>query len=263
MDILPYTYLLNAFLMVAVPLLLAYLLVRKFKMGWNTFFAGAVVFLLAQVIYGFFTRGATTILNNTGLIYWSETAKMIFNAVFLGLSAALVEEGMRYILLRWWSRDLRSWKEGVLFGTGHGGAEAVVLGVFAFFYVTQMIQARGVDMTNIVDANQVQAATEMVQRFWSAPWYNTFITGLDSLFFVAIQLGLATMVVLSFRESKPAWFVLAIVFHAVAAIIRESDYFLGIYWTEALLAVCAALAIFLVFFLRRRDPEETVEAKSS
>jgi uncharacterized membrane protein YhfC len=261
MDILPYTYLLNGTLMVAVPILLGYLLVRKFKLGWNPWFAGAVTFLLSQVIYGFFTRGATGMLNNTSMINWSMSAKMAFNAAFLGLSAAVIEEGMRYVLLRWWSRDLRSWKEGLLLGAGHGGAQAVVLGVFALFYVSQMIQMRGAEMANVVDASQVEQATELVQRFWSAPWYDTFLSGLDALLFLAINLGLATMVVLSFREGKPGWFALAILFHAVAGLIREGGpYFVGVYWTEGLLAVCAALAIFLVFSLRRRDPEEVAGA---
>jgi uncharacterized membrane protein YhfC len=112
MNILIITYALNGLLMVAMPLGLAIFLTRRWKMGWGVWLIGAAAFLLSQVGHIPFNLAMGSLLDQTGLAQWPHTAQVIFNAVFLGLSAGVFEEVARYLVLRFWAKKARSWREG-------------------------------------------------------------------------------------------------------------------------------------------------------
>jgi len=57
----------------------------------------------------------------------SSAIVWFFNAVVLSFSAGLFEEWGRWFFLRHLARRVRSFREGVMFGLGHGGIEAIVL----------------------------------------------------------------------------------------------------------------------------------------
>lgn len=254
MDILAITYPLNAVLMIGIPIAVGYYLTRRFAQGWGIWFLGVVTFLLAQIGSGFFTRAVNGLLATSAAASWPTPAQVIFDALFLGLSAALWEEGMRYVVLRWWAKDVRSRKEGVMMGAGHGGAMAIVLGVFALFYVTQMFRYRNADLSALVPADQLAYAQAEVERFWSQPWYFTLLNALESVSFLMVNIGLATLVMQTFLQKRSAWFFLAMVLHFVIASGRELGMtFIGPYWTEALLFLAGGLCLLPVFLWREPD----------
>ncbi|MGA2490877.1 MAG: YhfC family glutamic-type intramembrane protease, partial [Anaerolineales bacterium] len=128
MDILFGTHFLNGLLMVAMPVGLAIFLMHRWKLGGRIWWIGAVTLILSQVGHIPFNWGAGKLLNQTDMVAWDPTAQLIFNAVFGGLSAGIFEEVTRYLVLRWWAKDVRSWRKGVLLGAGHSGAEAIIYG---------------------------------------------------------------------------------------------------------------------------------------
>ncbi len=256
MDILAFTYPLNAVLMIGVPIAVGYYLTRRFAQGWGIWFLGVVTFLAAQIGSGFFTRAVNSLVAESAAS-WPVVSQMIFDGLFLGLSAALWEEGMRYAVLRWWAKDVRSRREGIMMGAGHGGAMAIVLGVFALFYVSQMFRYRNADLSTIVPADQLAYAQAEVARFWSQPWYFTLLNALESISFLMVNIGLATLVMRTFLEKRSAWFLLAIVLHFVIASGRELGMaFLGPYWTEALLLLAGGLCLLPVFLWREAQESQ-------
>jgi uncharacterized membrane protein YhfC len=257
MDILTLTYPLNAVLMIGIPIGVGYYLTRRFAQGWGIWFLGVVTFLMAQIGSGFFTRAVNGLLADHAAA-WPPLTQIIFDGLFLGLSAALWEEGIRYAVLRWWAKDVRSWKDGVMMGAGHGGAMAIVLGVFALFYVSQMFRYRNADLSTLVPAEQLEYAQLEVQRFWSQPWYFTLLNALDSISFLMVNIGLAALVMRTFLEQRSVWFFLAIVLHFVIASGRELGMvFVGPYWTEALLFLAGGLCLIPAFWRREENPANT------
>jgi uncharacterized membrane protein YhfC len=251
---------LNGLLMIAMPVGLAIFLTHKWKLGWRIWWIGLVTFILSQVGHIPFNSWIGTLLNRTGLVYWPPLAQQIFNAAFLGLSAGLFEEGARYLILRFWVKDCRSWRKGILFGAGHGGAEAMLLGLLALVSYVSMLAVREMDLSSLVSPAQLELAQQQVSAYWSAPWYETLLGAVERLFTIPVQLALAVMVLQSFTRKKAGWLFLAIFYHGI---VDGTVVFLmpsiGVYWTEALVGVFSVLSIMIVLLLRQPEPPIVLE----
>jgi uncharacterized membrane protein YhfC len=279
MDVLFLTHLLNGLLMVAMPIGLAIYLLNRWNLGGRVWWIGAATFILSQVGHIPINWGIGKLLNQTGMVAWNPIFQLIFNAVFLGLSAGIFEEGARYLVLRWWAKDVHSWRNGVLFGAGHGGAEAIILGMLVLYGFLQLVALRNADLANVIPVNQLELAQRQVEAYWSTSWYTSLLGALERLFTIPCQIAMAVMVMQVFTRKQIRWLFLAIGYHAIidASAIANMKY-LGAYWTEAVVAGFAILSMILIILLRQpelladilpsspalgfvpiKPPEETIE----
>lgn len=256
MDILFWVHLFNGLLMLAMPMGLAIYLTHHWKLGWGLWFIGAATFILSQVGHIPFNAAVSAILNRTAMVNWSKPNQLIFNAIFLGLSAGLFEELARYGMFRWWAKDARSWRKGVLAGAGHGGVEALILGVLVFIAFMQLAVYRNIDLSTVVPAAQLEAAKAQVTAYWSATWYAALLGAVERAFTIPVQIALSVIVLQTFTRKQWFWVWLAVLYHAV--VDASTVYLLkplGIYWTEALIGGFAVLSIIIIFSLRQPEPD--------
>ena len=256
MDVLFWAHLFNGLLMMVMPIGLAIYLSQRWKLGWGLWLIGAATFILSQVGHIPFNAAAGGILNKTSLVDWPRTSQIIFNAVFAGLSAGLFEELSRYAMFRWWTKDARSWKKGVLAGAGHGGAEAIILGGLVFFSFLQLVAYRNLDLSTVVPADQLEVAKAQIAAYWSATWYDSLLGAVERFFTIPTQIALAVLVVQTFIRKQWFWVWLAVLYHALAdastiLLVRP----LGMYWTEVLIGGFAVISIIIIFSLRQPDPD--------
>jgi len=262
MNILVITYFLNGFLMIAMPIGLAIYLTRRFRLGWRLFWIGMATFILSQVGHIPFNLFASQVLNRTALVDWPQSAQTLFNAIFLGLSAGAFEEVARYLVLRFWAKDARSWRSGILFGVGHGGVEAIILGALVLISYVSMLVVRGMDLTQLVPAEQMDLARQQVEAYWSAPWYFTLFGALERLLTIPCHIAMAVMVMQAFTRRNITWLFAAIGYHALldfSAVLGIQ--YLGPYWTEAMIAGFALISVILIIVLRQ--PEVDIQAGPS
>lgn len=255
MDISFLAHLSNGLLMIAMPVGLAIFLTRKFHLGWDLWWVGAAVFILSQVGHIPFNYLMTILLNRTGLVALTPTGRLYFNAIFLGLSAGLWEESFRYGMYRWWARDARSWQKGLLAGAGHGGAEAIALGLVVLYTFIQMTALRHADLTVLFTASKLSQAVQQVTAYWSGSWYGSLLGALERFFAIPVQLSLSVMVLQVLTRKRSIWIWLAVFFHALtdASALLASHYF-GVYWTEALIGLFAMVSVGIIFALRQPEP---------
>ena len=256
MDILFWAHLLNGLLMIAMPVGLAIYLTRRWKFGWGLWFIGAATFILSQVGHIPFNSAASAILNRTSMVNWSKPNQLIFNAIFLGLSAGLFEELFRYGMFRWWAKDARSWRKGILAGAGHGGVEAIILGGLVLYSFMQFAAYRNVDLATIVPAAQLEAAQAQITTYWSATWYASLLGALERLFTIPVQIALSVIVLQTFTRKQWFWVWLAVLYHTL--VDASAVYLLkplGMYGTEALVGGFAVLSIIIIFSLRQPEPD--------
>ncbi|MEZ0396194.1 MAG: YhfC family glutamic-type intramembrane protease [Anaerolineales bacterium] len=259
MNILFVTHALNGLLMIAMPMALALILTRRWKMGWSLWWIGAATFVLSQVGHIPFNWVIGLALERLNTVYWPLIGQQLLNAVFLGLSAGLWEEGARYLVLRFWAKKARSWQAGVLFGAGHGGAEAILLGLLVLVTYASMLVVRSLDLSAVVPAARLQLAQQQVTAYWSMPWYDSLLGALERVFAMTCQIFMAVLVMQVFLRRNIAWLFAAIGFHAlIDATAVLGMHYLGAYWTEALVAVYAAASLILTLRLRRSKPESPV-----
>jgi len=257
MDSLLVFHLSNSVLMIVIPLSLAFILMRRWKLGWRILLVGAATFILSQVGHIPFNALMTQLLNKTALVNLSVQGALIFNAIFLGLSAGLFEEFFRYGMFRWWLKDAHTWRKGILAGVGHGGVEAIVLGSLALFSMFQLIAARNMDLSTIYSGTTLQTAQSQVQTYWSMPWYDSMLGAVERLFTVVIQISLAVIVVQSFIRKQKRWLWLAIGYHAlIDAVAVYATSKLNPYWVEGIVGIFALISLGIIFILRSPEPVE-------
>lgn len=245
--------------MIALPLGLAVFLTRRWKLGWGLWGIGAVTFVLSQVGHIPFNLLVQRLVERP-LVYWSPTAQTAFWAIFGGLSAGVFEEGARYLVLRSWARQARSWQSGILFGAGHGGAEAILLGGMALRAYFVMLVYRDVDLATVVPAAQLDAARQQVEAYWSIPWYDSLLGALERVFAICCQIAMAMLVMQAFLRRNTLWLGLAILYHAVidgtAVTLMRT---LGVYWTEIAVGVLALFSLWVIFALRGSESKREVD----
>jgi uncharacterized membrane protein YhfC len=259
MDLLFITHFLNSLLMLLLPLGLAAYFTRRWKLGWRLWLIGGATFIMSQVGHIPFNAVMTSILNQTGLKDLTPQQGLLFNAVFLGLSAGLFEELFRYGMFRWWAKDARSWRTSILAGAGHGGVEAIFVGALALYGFFQLAALRSADLSTLFPANQLALAQQQVAAYWSMPWTESFLGLLERCLTIPIQISFSVIVLQAFTRRQFRWVVFAILYHAVidaAAVLAVSN--IGPYWTEALVALFTLLSIFIILRLHQPEPVQPV-----
>jgi uncharacterized membrane protein YhfC len=244
--------------MILLPIGLGFWLTRKFKLSWKLFFAGALTFIASQILHIPFLYGLTALFANGTLpsppLAWATA----FNAVLLGLLAGIFEETARYILFKFFLKNARTWREGVLVGAGHGGVEAIIIGVLAVFTVINMVVMRNMDLSALgIPADQLVLAKQQVDAFWAAPAYTGLIGLLERVFAVCLHLSLSVMVLYSIASRKPIWFWMAMLWHALvdAAAVYLMP-LIGAMPVEGVIGLMAVVSLGIMFGLKPKFMEQ-------
>ena len=247
------TYPLDALSMIALPVAVGVFLARKLGVTWMLFGAGALTFIASQVVHIPLNIGLTTLFAKGSLPTPPAEWQLPFNAVVLGLTAGLSEELSRYLVYRRFLKSARTWRQALMFGAGHGGAEAIILGVLVAATFVTMLSLRGSDLS-FVPADQRELATQQIAAFWSAQWYDTLLGAVERVSAMCVQVSLAVIVLQSFTRNNPLWLGLAIVWHAVVdavAVVAVQTW--GVYWTEAIVGLFAMISLMALFALRQPE----------
>ena len=180
-----------------------------------------------------------------------------------GLSAGLFEETARLFVFKRWLQKARSWKEGILFGAGHGGCEAVLLGLLVLAGFLQMVvlrEATPESIAKMVSPDQVDATLTSIQAYWSTPWYESMLGSLERVSAIIIQISLAVLVLQVNRRGKIIYYWLAVLWHTIVDMTGVYGvYSWGMYIMEAVVMGLALISLGIVFVLRTNDPSpETI-----
>jgi uncharacterized membrane protein YhfC len=265
--ILTITHFLNSALMIGLPIGLAVFATNKFRLNWRLVWIGAGTFIFSQVFHIPFNSLVNSLIARGILPYpLMPSARMIYSAVFGGLSAGIFEEVSRYIMYRWWAREARTWRQGILAGVGHGGAEAVILGSLTLWTFIRIISLRGVDLSTVFPPSQVEIARQQIAQYWSAPWPLTLLGAVERAFSIVTHICLSVIVLQVFTRKQIRWLWLAIGYHAlwdasIAGIAAKllSAYPWGAYAIEGLLGLTAILSLGIIFALRGGEPLAPIE----
>ena len=254
--ILYVTHTINWLLMILMPILLGIYLKRRFNLGWRLWWIGAATFILSQVGHIPFNIAVGALIE-TGVLPAPPPAwELPVQAIFLGLSAGLWEELARYATYRWWAKTARSWSEGLMLGAGHGGIEAILLGLLVLATFAGMLVARNLDLSQMVPPEQLLLAQQQIQAYWSVPWYDTLLGALERASTLVFHLAASLLVLQVFVRRQIRWLWLAVAWHALLdtlAVFASQTW--GIYVTEAILAAFALINLGIIFLLRPQEPE--------
>lgn len=259
-----FTYALNFLLMIVLPIGLGFFLARRYGLAWRLFFAGGITFILAQLFHIPFNFALTLAFKKDILPAPPPQWHLLFNALVLGLSAALFEEFARYISLRYFLKKQRSWKKALMFGAGHGGTEAVILGIIAAIaYINLIVLRSNPVLLESLSPTQLQAVQQQLQAYWSAPWYMSILGAVERVFTICFHLSAAVLVMQIFLRNQWRWLGLAIAWHWL--LDGLTVYVVGMWGalaTEGMLGLLALVSLGIVFALRSTDSSPPPPAAS-
>ncbi len=246
------TYALNFTLMLLMPLALGWFLARRLTQPWRFFLVGAIGFVLSQVFHIPLNAGLTLAFRQGLLPAPPEGWQPLFNPVVLGLTAALCEEPMRYLMLRFALKEARSQDAALMFGAGWGGIEAIITGLLAAIaYVNLVLLRDNPALLSTLPTEQLAAVQSQLSAYWTAPWYMSLLGAVERVFALITHLALAVLVMQVFLRRQWRWLGFAILWHwagntvAVYVLTRW-----GPLAAEGLLALFALAALGVIFALR-------------
>lgn len=250
-------YLLNALLMIFLPLALATVIERRWSVDWGLFGVGAVTFVAVQVLHIPFNW----LLGQWGVLPQdvSTPATVVTTALILGLSAGVFEEVGRYLAYRYWATGARSWAEGLMMGAGHGGIEALLLGLLALVNTLFLFAFQADRLLAVVPAAQQPLLEAQLSLVFSAAWYDALLGALERVLAMTAHLALSVMVLQVFVRRRIRWLWLAIGWHALldaAAVYALVTW--NAYVAELLVGVMALLSGLILWRLYCARPEAVV-----
>ena len=116
--------------------------------------------------------------------------KPLLYYTFFGATAALFEEGGRFIVMHLFMKDRHRLKDGISFGIGHGGIEAILFAGLSALII-------------LITNNPVASPSDL------------FAGGIERIFVMIIQIAFSVMVLKAVTLKKPLWLLLAFVLHTV------------------------------------------------
>lgn len=245
------THAINGLLMISMPVGLAIFLRRRFGHGWGLIGIGAATFVLSQVGHIPFNALLTYLFNQGVLPTPPQIWRMPFNAVVLGLSAGLWEECARYATYRWWAKSARKWQDAIMLGVGHGGIEAILLGLLVLVGYVNMIVLRTTDVSTLIPADQLAALQAQVQTYWSADWYYTLLGALERALTIPFHIAASVLVWQVFRRGQIRWLWFSIGWHAALnAIALLLNQRVNAYAAEGFLALALLVNLWVIFHFR-------------
>jgi uncharacterized membrane protein YhfC len=233
-----------------VPAAAAVWCVRKFRGTARNIIAGALVFavfvlVLERGMHVYFLRinfEASMFLDNP----WAF-------ATYGAFAAGIFEETGRYLGFRILLKGRERWEDGIAYGIGHGGIEALLIGGLA--------AAQNLYLSFMANAGKLPEALAQYGSLLAgtAP-YIFLISGAERVFALALQTALSLLVLHAVRKKKIRYVILAVLIHAAVdfpAALYQKGAISSILAIEAgLAAVAAASLCFIIWSRKKMDWKE-------
>lgn len=253
------SYVLSLLVMVGLPVFLAVFVTRYFRVSWWVVLAGVLTFLASQAIHYPAVLGINALFNSGSIPVPTGNWVHVVNGVIGGLLAGIAEETARWVGFKLLYKKAERYGSSFALGVGHGGMESIllaVLGTGATLFTVLAYNAGG-QIAKGISIEEVQYMLYQIDMFWTTPWYNGLLPGVERIIALSLQIVLSTMVWRAVVDRSFTWFFLALIYHAVVDALAV--YLSGIGWSywavEGVLAVFLALNIYMLYRFWKEEEE--------
>jgi len=236
-----------------LPFALAIWASGKFKKSFSfvPLFAGVLAFIVSQLLIR-----QTINASVLPLFGWYQQLMQMpwLYAAFLSITAGLVEEPARFIAFSIMQKR-RSFPDGLAYGIGHGGIEAIIF--IGFTYINNLVISSAI---NSGAASTIPSLTpNIVSIITTTPSYLFLTAGIERIFAISLQIALSLFVLKGFQVNKKwLYLLIAILLHGLAnfialaltklgaAVLPNSPTLGAILFSEGFLLIVAILSILFI-----------------
>nr|WP_290670661.1 YhfC family glutamic-type intramembrane protease [Ardenticatena sp.] len=244
------------------PLVVAWWWHRRTNATWQAWFLGVATFTVSQLILRIPLLTLLTLALRDVNLSPSSTTVWLFNAVVLSFSAGVFEEWGRWFFLRHLAKRVRSFHEGVMFGLGHGGIEAIVLvglnvlGTLVLLFMSDTILAH----LSILAPQDADAVRQQIEAVRTLPAWAPLLGLWERVLAMTLHVALSLLVLWGVRQQRRALVWLAVCWHGFFNLLALGVLRLtaSTLLTEVALTMATALSIWAIVCLRPLLAEQEV-----
>lgn len=235
---------------IGFPILLALYFYKKEKISLKVVFVGGLVFLIAQPII------RIPILNHleSNLWFMVNINSNVWIASFVyAVSAGIFEECGRFIAFKYIIKNHKRWKDGIAFGIGHGGFEALyialLMGPMNNFINMILINSGKFESIALSKGMPQEAIVNLKNSLISLSPYLVLMPGIERIFTIIIQMGLTMVVLYGVKLNRKRYLLYAIALHTLV------DFPIGLVKNSITLEGYVGLAavISIIFLVKSRN----------
>lgn len=249
-------FIINIIICFGIPIgALTYFIVTKKKVV-KSFFIGMAVFLIFQV----FTRIPIIQLVLPKMEWYNvmSITNPVLYGLFLGITAGVFEEVGRFLGFKIGLKNNRNWIDGIAFGFGHGGIEAMVL--TGTSSISNLVILIGLN-NGTFDASKLGMSEESLRAaFNSAGNMMILLGGIERIFAITIQIALTLLVLYGIRKRKLIYLGMAILMHTIIdspVVIFPKVFGMGIIGLEVFVGISAIVA--MIFIIKSKGLFKRIE----
>lgn len=233
-----FSYIATIAIEILVPIILAIIIWKKFKISWAIFFLGMILFLASLI--------RIPLNNYLGSILQSNFRGDIFYILFgamAGLTAGIFEEGVRCIALGAVIKP-RDYYKGIMYGIGHGGGGEAMVFIGISTLVNFVIYKF---FPNILPVN-------ILPQIQAAAWWLPMVGAMERIFAIAIQIAFSVLILYAFISKKYYIIAITVIFHAIVDFAAVYiNYKLGMLYAELSVFIFAVIGIAIIFLFKPKN----------
>lgn len=252
---------LQAVIVLLGPVVLGWWIQRRWGGRWSTWGWGALSFTSSQLLRTPLLIGLTVLFNQSG-VELTEMQGFWFNLVILTLTAGLFEETARYVMLRRFAKDARRWRDGVMFGAGHGGIEAMLIvgGAAISNLIFLQMGDSILTQTEAASPEQLPAVQAQLDLLRNLIWWQPLIAIWERVLAITFHISASLLVLRAVRGGGLRWWTAAVLLHtalnAVALLVLQ--YSQSAVLTEVALTLFTLLPIWIIVRARQVAVQEDI-----
>lgn len=234
---------------ISLPLIFLIYFIRKYPSSWKPILVGFCVFIVfSQVLEGALHLLVSFINPQTH----ESTNNPYFSALYVSLSSGIFQEVGRYLGFYYVLKKHRSWKDGMAYGVGHGGVEALIIGgMAAISSIVIIILSHFGFLEQLISVSEPSMALELMKSEQMANFPSSFflLISLERISIFIIQLGLSLFVLYGVTKQKTSYLLYAIYIHTIVyflpALLLRMDF--STYWQEAYFLIMAVISLIFIY----------------
>ncbi|HHY73721.1 MAG TPA: YhfC family intramembrane metalloprotease [Bacillus bacterium] len=231
------------------PIIILIFLIRKKSLSWKSLLIGVLIFIVFSQVLEKILHIAVIDPAGPSLKWTDSTVAFV---AYGALAAGVFEEIGRYVGFKFLLKKNRSYNDGLSFGLGHGGIEAILIGVIGG--VTALIFANLINtgmFDQTIGAAMPADQLALIKNQYLNTGFGIYVVGgLERVPAILIHIALSLVVLLAVRESKFVYFLYAIGLHAlmdVAPAMYQAGVLKSIWTTELIIALFGVAALIFIF----------------
>ena len=221
-----------------IPILAFFLFPKYFKGTGRVIVFGVMTFIASQIIL---RLPLLQIIASIWPVYaeWLRKPTFLY-CLFLGVTAAIFEEGTRYLVMRFILKGHRKDVDGIAFGIGHGGIEAILFVGINYVALLVMIFLKTAGSLQEIAIGDV------------------FLAGAERFFTIFFHIAWSLMIIKSIQKKNAYGFMIALFTHAFldTAVVYLMIKSVNIYIVELILGILTIAPITYIILTIKKDKKE-------